>query len=64
MREEISGNKVRTFLCGNDECNVDKGNRKCVNIGSVMDSNNDLREVFQMMKKRVETTSDHADWRW
>lgn len=52
------------FLCDSDECNVDKDNRKCVNTGSETESDNDLREVFQIMKTRVETTRDHADWRW
>jgi hypothetical protein len=61
-REEISADTVRTFLCDSNECNVD--NRKCMNIGSGTESNNDLREVFQVMKKRGESTSDHADWRW
>jgi hypothetical protein len=40
-RVEINVDIVRTFLCGNEECNVDKDNRKCVNIGSGTDSNND-----------------------
>lgn len=52
------------FICDSDECNVDKGNRKCVNTGSETESDNELREVFQIMKTYVETTRDHADWRW
>jgi hypothetical protein len=54
-----------TFRCGGGgECNVDYDNRKYVNDGNGTDSNSDLCEVLQTMKKCVETTADHADWRW
>jgi hypothetical protein len=61
---EISADTVSTFLCPSGECNVNKDKRKCVKIGSGTKNNNGLSEVFQVMKKHVETSSDHAGWRW
>lgn len=63
-REEISASNVRMFLCDSDEYDVDKGNRKCVNTGIETESDNELREVFQIVKTCVETSRDYADWRW